>query len=198
MSKPIGGMSMRTMVCALIGTLLVAGCAGATGSAAPAASAPAPSTPASVSPSPTQGSASTPSPSGAFGGIVQYQVDGAAATTEVDLVADGATVSGTAVTRFREGTHTVRLGCAVQSGDTWALGGTTEQTTVPGERAGDWSAVIVKNGQPQQIGIWLSDDPSKASDCEAWLATTDFANIGLENFNPVESGALVPPPAPAP
>jgi hypothetical protein len=180
------------MVGALIGTLLVAGCAGSTGSAAPAASAPAPSTRASAS------LGATPSPSGAFGGIVQYQVDGAAATTEVDLVADGATVSGTALTRFREGTHTVRLGCAAQNGDTWALGGTTEQTTVPGERAGDWSAVIVKNGQPQQIGIWLSDDPSKASDCQAWLATTDFANIGLENFNPVESGALVPPPGLAP
>ncbi|HET9757667.1 MAG TPA: hypothetical protein VFP66_14265 [Candidatus Limnocylindrales bacterium] len=191
---------MRMMVGALIGTLLVAGCAGATGSAAPAASAPAPSTPATVSPS-TPASASlsaSPSPSGAIGGTVQYKVDGAAATTEVDLVADGATVSGTAVTRFREGTHTVRLGCAARNGDTWALGGTTEQTTVPGERAGDWSAVIVKNGSPQQIAIWLSDDPSKASDCAAWLATTDFATIGAENFNAVESGALVPPPDLAP
>jgi len=191
---------MRTMVGALIGTLLVAGCAGATGSAGTAASAPAPSTRASVSPS-TPASASlgaSPSPSGAIGGIVHYQLDGAAATTEVNVVADGATVSGTAVTTFREGTHTVRLGCASQNGDTWALGGTTEQTTVPGERAGDWSAVIVKDGSPQQIGIWLSDDPSKASDCEAWLATTDFANIGLENFNPVESGALAPPPGLAP
>ena len=191
---------MRTMVGALIGTLLVAGCAGATGSAAPAASAPAASTPASVSPS-TPASASlgaSPSQSGAIGGTVQYKVDGAAATTEVDLVADGATVSGTAVTTFREGTHTVRVGCAAKNGDTWALGGTTEQTTVPGERAGDWSAVIVKDGSPQMIGIWLSDDPSKASDCEAWLATTDFGTIGAENFNAVESGALVPPPDLAP
>ena len=186
---------MRTIVGALIGTLLVAGCAGATGSPAPAASAPAPSTPASVSPS-TPASASlgaSPGASGAIGGTVHYQHDGAAATTEVDLVADGATVSGTAVTTFREGTHTVRLGCAARNGDTWALGGTTEKTTVPGERAGDWSAVIVKDGQPQRIGIWLSDDPSKASDCEAWLAATDFATIGAENFNAVESGALVPP-----
>jgi hypothetical protein len=186
--KPIGGMSMRTIVGVLIGALLVAGCANATGSAAPGASAPAAGTPASV----------TPSPSGAFGGTVQFQSDGAAATTEVNIDADGATVSGKAVTTFREGTHTVRLGCATRNGDTWALGGTTEQTTVSGERAGDWSAVIVKDGSPQQIGIWLSDDPSKASDCQAWLATTDFANIGPENFNPVESGALVPPPDLAP
>ncbi len=187
---------MRTIVAALFGTLLVAGCAGATGSAAPAASAPAPSTPASVDPSPAASVASpgaTPSASGAFGGIVHYQLDGAAATTEVDLVADGATVSGTAVTTFRGSTHTVRLGCATRNGDTWALGGTIEQTTVSGERAGDWSAVIVKDGSPQQIGIWLSAPPSAGSDCDAFLASTDFANIGLENFNPVESGALVPP-----
>ena len=101
----------------------------------------------------------SPSASGALGGVVQYQLDGAPATTEVDVVADGASVSGTAVTALREGTHTVRLGCASRNGDTWALGGTTEQTTVPGERAGDWSAVIVKDGSPQQIGIWLSAAP---------------------------------------
>ena len=191
---------MRTILGALMGALLVAGCAGATGSAAPAASAPAPSTQASVDASPSASVASadaTPSGSGALGGTVQYRDEGAPATTEVALVSDGASVSGTAVTTLRSGTHTVRLGCASQSGDTWALGGTTEETTVPGERAGDWSAVIVREGSPQRIGIWLSDDPSKASDCEAWLATTDFATIGAENFNAVESGTLVAPlPAP--
>jgi hypothetical protein len=140
----------------------------------------------------------SPSASGGFGGIVHYQLDGGPATTEVAVVADGASVSGTAVTTFRGGTHTVRLGCATQNGDTWALGGTTEQTTVAGERAGDWSAVIVKNGPPQQIGIWLGDDPSQASDCEAWLASIDFATIGAEHFNALESGSLVPPPVSAP
>ena len=131
-------------------------------------------------------------------GIVHYQLDGAPATTEVDVVADGSSVSGTAVTTFREGTHTVQLGCASRDGDTWAFGGTTEQTTVPGERAGDWSAVIVKDGTPQRIGIWLSAPPSEASDCDAWLSAIDFATIGAENFNAVESGALVPPPGLAP
>jgi hypothetical protein len=195
---------MRTILGVLVSTLLVAGCGGATGNAAPTPPAPVPSTPASVSPSPTRGAVSTPtseatpSPSGAFGGTVQFKMDGAPATTQVDVVADGATVSGTAVTTFREGTHTVKLGCATKDGDTWAVAGKTEQTTVHNERAGDWSAVIVKEGSPQRIGIWLSDDPSKASDCEAWLASTDFANIGLENFNPVESGTLVPPPDPTP
>ncbi|HSL77939.1 MAG TPA: hypothetical protein VK867_13415 [Candidatus Limnocylindrales bacterium] len=138
-----------------------------------------------------------PSGSSALGGTVQFQSDGAPATTKVEVVADGANVSGTAVTTFRTGTHTVQLECASKNGDTWALGGKTEETTVPGERAGDWSAVIVKDGSPQRIGIWLSDDPSKASDCAAWLASTDFASIDAENFDAVVSGTLVPPPVPA-
>ncbi len=133
-----------------------------------------------------------------LGDIVRYQLDGGPATTEVDVVADGGSVSGTAVTTFVGGTHTVRLECAARDGDTWALGGTTEQTTVSGERAGDWSAVVVKDGSPQQIGIWISDPKSEGSDCDGWLASISLAEIGLENFQPVESGALVPPPDLAP
>ena len=168
---------MRTILGVFVMAAVVVGCAGRTGSAAPAASAPAASA--------SQG--------GSFGGTVTFKDDGKPTTTTVDAVADGATVSGTAVTEFANGTHTVALSCAAQDGDWWALGGKTEKTTVQGEKAGDWSAVIVKDGSPQLIGIWLSDDPSKASDCEAWLATTDFTNIGVENFAAVESGTLVPP-----
>jgi hypothetical protein len=142
--------------------------------------------------------ATLPSPSGAIGGIVHYQLDGAPATTEIDAVADGASVSGTAVTAFREGTHTVRLGCAARKGDIWVLGGTTEKSTIHGEPAGTWSAVIVKDGSPQQIAIWLSQDPSAASDCEAWLASFEPAEFEPGTFSTVESGALLPPPASAP
>lgn len=143
----------------------------------------------------TGGTGGQPGPPTVLDGIVHYQSDGADATTEVDAVADGASVSGTALTTFTvRGTHTVRLECAARDGDTWALGGTTEQTTLPGERAGDWSAVIVKDGSPQRIGIWLSDPKSEGTDCDGWLAAIDLAGIGAENFEPVESGALVPPP----
>ncbi len=153
---------------------------------------------------PAQSSASAPapaasaSPSGAVGGSVHYQLDGAPATTEVDAVASGASVSGTAVSELGKGTHTVRLKCAGDYGDTWAFGGTTEQTTVPGERAGAWSAVIVKDGSPQQIGLWLSDEEWQGSDCDAWLASIDLSQIDPSNFHPVESGALVAPPDLAP
>ena len=153
--------------------------------------------------SPAQPSASahaavaSASPSGAIGGSVSYQSDGASATTQVDLVTDGASVSGTAVTTFgANATHTVRLECVARDGDTWALGGTTTDTTVSGEHPGDWSAVIVRDGSPQKIGIWLSDAKTEGIDCAAWLAAIDLATIDAQNFQPVESGALVAPPTP--
>ena len=182
---------MRTILGVLVGTLLIAGCAGTTGNAAPAS---APASAATVA---------SPRPSGAFGGVAHFTMHGKPATTTVDVVADGASVSGTALTDIGDatdlgrGTHTVKLGCAAQQGDWWALGGKTDKTTVHGEKAGDWSAVIVRDGSPQLIGIWLGDDPSNASDCSAWLAAIEFADIDLQNFDTVESGTLVHPTMPA-
>jgi hypothetical protein len=139
----------------------------------------------------------TPSPT-SVGGTVQYHLDGAPATTVVDAVADGTSVSGTAVTTFVRGTHTVRVECAARDGDTWAFGGTIEQTTVPGEGAGGWSLVDVRDGSPPQIGIWLSADKSEGADCDGWLAAIGLADIDPAEFVPVESGELVPPPDLAP
>jgi hypothetical protein len=189
---------MRTILGVLVIAVLIVGCGGAASTQAPAATSAAPTQGTASTSAPVATASAKPSSSGAFGGIVHYQLDGAPATTEIDAVADGASVSGMAVTAFRGGTHTVRLGCAARYGGTWVLGGTTEKSTVPGEAAGAWSAVTVKDGSPQQIAIWLSADRSAGSDCEAFLASTDFANIGPENFQPVESGALVPPPDPIP
>jgi len=169
---------MRTVLGVIVSTLLVAGCAGATSSAPPAAPATA---------------AANPSQSGAFGGTIQFKMDGKAATTTVEGVADGSNVSGTAVTQLGGSTHNVKLECASQNGDTWALGGKIADTTVSGEKAGDWSAVVVKSGSPQKVGIWLSDDPSSGADCNAWLKAIDFATIGIENFHAVDSGTLTPP-----
>jgi hypothetical protein len=144
-------------------------------------------------PTPTASPTPTATPTGAFGGIVRYSQDGVLGTTDIDAVANGASVSGTAITSSRSGTHTVRLACATRDRDVWAFGGTTEQSTISGEPVGTWSAVFVKEGSPQRIAIWLSDNPSAASDCDAWLALIQPAEIGAENFVPVEFGALVLP-----
>jgi hypothetical protein len=177
---PIGVGAAAVVVALVIGIQVL-------GPAAPGGTGGAPSAEPTVSPS------STP-----LGGTVEYRLDGASTTTEVDAVTDGASLSGTAVTTSARGTHTVALECAVRDGDAWAFGGTTEETTVPGERAGLWSAVIVKDGAPQQIGIWLSDAKSEGIDCAGWLGAIGLALIDAENFVPVESGALVPPPDLAP
>ncbi len=146
-------------------------------------------------PTPVPAPTATPTPAPvAFGGTVHYQLDGAPAKTEVDAIATGAIVSGTAVTTFGGDTHALRLACAARDGDTWAVGGTVEQTTVQGESIGAWSAVMVKEGSGQQIAIWFSDGVTAGSDCNGWLASIDVAGIGPENFQPVDSGALVPPP----
>ena len=150
----------------------------------------------------TVGSAATPTPppvasSGtgdALGGTVSFQMDGAPATTEVDVVVKGGGISGTAVTTFGDGTHSVRLECAVRDGDFWAVGGTVEQSTAEPASAGAWSAVIVKDGSPQKIGIWLSDTKSEGADCARWLGALDLSTIDAQNFQLVEAGALVPPP----
>jgi hypothetical protein len=173
-------MSMRSILGVLVSALIVVGCAGSTPSAAPAASAPAASA----------------SGTGAFGGAVQFKYDGQPSTTTVDAVADGTSLSGTAVTQIGKGTHTVQLGCAAQSGDMWAVAGKTEKSDVEGGRAGDWSAVIVKAGSPAKIGIWVSDPPSTASDCSAWLKGIDFATLDDGLFDAVESGTLTAPKMP--
>ena len=168
-----------------------------TGSGPGANPAPTPSPIATPTPTPTE----VPSdslPPGAFGGTVEYKHDGLSATTEVDGVATGGTISGTAVSTVYQGIHKVRLACASQDGTTWVLGGTVEETTISGEPVGAWSAVIVKEGSPQQIGLWLSDDASAASDCDSWLGVIDFSTIDADQFAPVESGALAPPPGLAP
>lgn len=171
---------MRTFLGVLLGALLVVGCAGATGSAAPAPSA-----------------AASASQTGTFGGAVQFKYHGQPSTTTVDAVADGKSVSGTAVTQIGKGTHTVQLGCAAQAGDMWAVAGKTEKSDVEGGRAGDWSAVIMKLGSPAKIGIWVSEDASAASDCDAWLKVVDLPTLDLTGFETVESGTLSPPTFPA-
>jgi hypothetical protein len=139
----------------------------------------------------------TTSPSPApIGGTVQYQMDGGPATTEVTAIGDGESVSGTAITTFVKGTHTVRLECAARDGNRWAFVGTTEHTTLPGERAGDWSAVVVEDGTPKKIGIVLSIEKSAGEDCAAEWGSASFADMDISS--PVESGELVPPPDLAP
>lgn len=146
-----------------------------------------------ATPAPTTTPAPTPTP---IGGTVEFQLDGVPVTTVVTAIADGSSVSGTAVSTSAFGTHTVRLECAARQGDRWAFAGTTEQTTVPDERVGDWSAIVVKDGTPQQIGIVFSIQKAEGDFCYARWASMAMADMDVSN--PVESGELEPPPDLAP
>ena len=146
-----------------------------------------------TSAAPTASPTPTPIP---IGGTIQFELDGAKATTVVDAVADGTSVSGTAVTTSAAGTHTVRLECAARQGDRWAFVGTTETSTFPDEGTGAWSAVVVEDGTPQKVGIVFGIDKAVGDDCHAKWQTISMADMGVSN--PVESGELVPPPALAP
>jgi hypothetical protein len=198
-TKLAAGMAAVLIVAVVAFRLMPGGSSGG-GTATPVPTITPTATPTpTLSPAPSTLSA-TPSQAGSFGGTVQYRDTGMPFTAEIDAVASGATVTGTAVYTSRDGTHTVRLGCAARDGDTWALAGTVEQSTIPGETAaaGYWSRVVVKDASPPQISIWLSADAPTDIDCATFLATFPFADLGPENFIPVESGELVPPPDLAP
>jgi hypothetical protein len=165
---------MRTILGPLVIAVILVGCGGAAGTQPPSASVEA-------------------SSSGTLGGSVTYQVDGAPATTEVDVVADGAGLSGSAVSTFATGTHTVDVECAAAADGGWMLGGKVESTTIPGETAGAWSAVIVRDGSPQQIAIWLSAGPEAGDTCDAFLASIDPATLDASAFSDIDSGELIPP-----
>ena len=154
----------------------------------PSSSGPSSSAPASdgVGGAPS----TTPSPS-PIGGKVEYQIDGAAATTEVTAVADGASVSGTAVTKFGGGTHTVRLACAAGT----AIPGPSparpsrprSQASVPatGRRSSSRTA------RPSTSG---SGSPTTSRRVATVTTCWKLPLPDPSAFSPVESGALVPPP----
>jgi len=188
---------------AAIVVVAVAGFAILRPSGAGVGGAPVPTVSPTATPTPTLSPAAstasaTPSQADAFGGTVRWGATGAVpVTTEIDAVANGATVTGTAVSTFPQGVHTVRLGCVARKGDSWAIAGSVEKSTLPGESPGFWSVVTVKNGSPEQIAMWLSGDRADG-DCPGFLASFGFDQLGPENFAPVQSGALVPPPDLAP
>ena len=165
---------MRAILGVLVIAVVLVGCGGSGASPAVSASAEA-------------------SASGAFGGTVTFQDEGAAATTKIDGTAQGGTVSGTAVTTLPSGVHTVKLACAANHDGDWVLGGTIEATTIPGETAGPWSAVIVQDGSPKTIAIWLSEALENADSCDAFVAAINPADLDQSVFSPIDSGELVLP-----
>ena len=75
---------MRKILGGLVIAVLIVGCGGAASPQAPAAPSAAPTQGTASTSAPVATASATPSASGAFGGIVHYQLDGAPASTEID------------------------------------------------------------------------------------------------------------------
>ena len=114
----------------------------------------------------------SPSPSGALGGIVRYQVDGGPATTEIDAVADGASVSGTAVIGVpRRHPHRAAGVCRPVRRYMGPRGHDREEHG-PGRVCRRLAGGHRQGRLAQQIAVWLSaGTPEAGGSCDAFLAS---------------------------
>jgi len=138
----------------------------------------------------------SPSPS-ATAQAVGGQFTFAGIPVDMDASSDGSTLSGTAVGSYVGEAFTIELQCLRQFDDqTWMLAGVLTESAVPGQAAGSWAAVIVRDGSPQQAGIW-TEAQATADDCAEFVrGIPDSAVEGPEMIGPIDVGSITLPPAP--
>ena len=142
---------------------------------------------------PTETSSPLPSPSAtAVGGQFSF------AGTSVDMNAssDGSTLSGTVAGSYDGKTLSIDLQCLRQfDGQTWMLAGVLTKSAVPNQADGSWAAVIVRDGSPQQAGIYVQAQAT-AEDCEEFVREIpDSAVEGFEMIAPMDEGRITLPPS---
>jgi hypothetical protein len=117
---------------------------------------------------------------------------------DMDASSDGSTLSGTVVGSYRGDAFTIELQCLRQfDGQTWMLAGMLTESAVPDQAVGSWAAVIVRDGSPQQAGIW-TEAQATADDCEEFVSDIpDSAVDGQDMIGPIDEGSITLPPAPA-
>jgi hypothetical protein len=120
-------------------------------------------------------------------------------SVDMDAASDGSALSGTAVGSTSGEPFTIDFQCLRQFDDqTWMLAGVLTQSAVPAQPDGSWAAVIVRDGSPQQTGIYIQPQAT-ADDCAEFVREIpDNAVEGFEMIGPMDSGSVVLPPAPAP
>ncbi len=143
-------------------------------------------------------SSSVPSPtSQPVGGQVTYSLpfDNVLAV-DIDASSDGSSLSGTAVVSDDgETLYTVELQCLRRFDDqTWMLAGAI--TPEPeGQDLTKWTAVIVRDGSPQLVGIW-GLEAATADDCEEFVSEIPDSAVTRPNIGPMLEGGITLPPAP--
>ena len=142
-------------------------------------------------------SSPTPSPTAAFvGGQFVFAGD---AAVSIDASSDGSTLSGSVEGEWGGKPFSITLQCLRQFDDrTWMLAGVLTQSADPNRADGSWGAVIVRDGSPQQTGVW-TDASTAGDDCDEFVrGIPEMAVEGFEMIGPMDSGSVVLPPAPAP
>ena len=119
----------------------------------------------------------------------------------VDIVgsSNGSSLSGTVEGEWGGKPFSITLQCLRQFDDqTWMLAGVLTQSADPNRADRSWGAVIVRDGSPQQTGVW-TDASTAGGDCDEFVrGIPDMAVEGFEMIGPMDSGSVVLPPAPAP
>ena len=144
------------------------------------------------------GPTSSPATPSASPTAVGGQFTFADVSIDMNASSDGSTLSGTVVGSYSRDAFTIELQCLRQFDDqTWMLAGMLTESAVPDQAAGSWAAVIVRDGSPQQAGIW-TEAQATADDCEEFVGDIpDNAVDGLEQLGPIDEGSITLPPAPA-
>jgi energy-converting hydrogenase Eha subunit A len=139
---------------------------------------------------PTSSPSASPTP--AFvGGQFVFAGD---APVNIDALSDGSSLSGTVEGEWAGKPFSIRLECQRQfDAQTWMFAGVLTQSATPDRTAGDWGAVIVRDGSPQQAGIY-TEGSSTGDDCEGFVSgIPDFAVEGQDMIGPMDEGSITLP-----
>lgn len=133
-----------------------------------------------------------PSTANPISGRVTFPLGDQSATVDVDASAIDSLLTGTATVAVGPGRFTIGLECFRMFDDTtWVLGGEIIQSTSEGQAVGARSAVIVRDGSPQQAILWFEDPSSPAgAGCAAFVNAIPDEEVVNGGFVPVEDGEI--------
>lgn len=112
-------------------------------------------------------------------------------TVGVDASAIGSSLSGSAAVSYDGGDVRIRFGCArLFDATTWMLAGEIEGATPGTVDVGTRTALIVREGSPQQVGLWFEDAPP-AADCDAFVSAIPADAVeDPASLSPVTDGRI--------
>jgi hypothetical protein len=119
------------------------------------------------------------------------------APVNIDALSDGSTLSGTVEAEWGGQPFSIGLECLRQfDAQTWMFAGVLTQSATSDRTAGDWGAVIVRDGSPQKAGVYTQPHAT-ADTCEEFAREIpNFAVDGPDMISEMDEGSIVLPPAP--